>query len=161
MATAATYLPVARMENLDRLVVLREPRASAAQVWDDVHRKVQAELALLEENVRRKVPGIRVEAGRTQGAQFFLFSYRTFSMPDSEFDPVVAGITFTPADQGVVVHADVSGEQSGDYISSVPSKTVGDSAEDVIEAAGESARMLYESADVLAAAIVDSSRVIE
>jgi hypothetical protein len=160
-ATAATHPPVAKLEHLDRLAVLPEERTPAAVRWDDVHNEVQAELALLEAKVRRKIPDIRVDAGRTHGKQFLLFSYRTFSMPDSEVDPVVAGITFTSAEQDVMVDADFSGEQTGDSISTLPSKTVANSSDEVLEAARDSARMLCESADALAAAIIDPSRNVE
>ena len=86
------------------------------ETWTEVHDEVQRQFVILETEVRRKLPGIRVAAGRTQGERFFLFSYRTFSLPDSALDPVVAGITFTPAEQGVTVEADVSGEGIGDRI---------------------------------------------
>ncbi len=65
-----------------------------------------------------------------------LFSYRTFSIPHSVVDPVVAGLTFTPSAQGVTVDADVSGEQTGDCIASVPAKTVANAREELLAAAG-------------------------
>jgi hypothetical protein len=123
-----------------------------------VHDEIQKQLVVLETEVRRNVAGVRVDAGRTKGEKFFLFSYRTFSMPDSAVDPVVVGMTFTPDPQGVTVQADVSGEQAGDQISSVPSKTVTNSREELLAAAGESARRLCRSAPAIAAALRDPSR---
>jgi hypothetical protein len=131
------------------------------ELWSEVHEEIQRQLALLETDVRRKLPGVRVDPGRTHGNSFFLFSYRTFSMPDSALDPVVAGLTFTPADQEVTVEADVSGEQTGDWIASVPTKTVVDATEDLLAAVRESARKLCQFAEAIAAALQDSSRRIE
>ena len=107
------------------------------------------------------VAEVRVDAGRTEGNRFFLFSYRTFSMPHSTLDPVVAGITFIPARQAVTVEADVSGERTGDWISSVPSKTVANSREELVAVARDSARKLCQSADAIAAALTDPSRRVE
>jgi len=154
LATVASYQRVARKEYLDRL-------AFTPELWTQVHDEVQEQLGFLETEVRRKVAGVRVTAGRTKGDKFFLFSYRTFSMPDSALDPVVVGMTFTPAQQGVTVEADVSGEQTGDWIAAVPSKTMADSREEVLAAARESARTLCQSAEAIAAALQDPSRRAE
>ena len=115
-ATVASYQPVARTEYLDRLVAWPPRPAFASELWTAVHDEVPEQLAFLETEVRRKVAGIRVDAGRTKGDKFFLFSFRTFSIPDSGLDPVVVGMTFRPAGPGVTVDADASGEQSGDLI---------------------------------------------
>ena len=160
-ATVASFQPVARKEYLDRLAALPPSPAFTPEFWTKVHDEVQEQLVLLETEVRRKAAGIRVEAGRTKGDKFFLFSYRTFSMPDSALDPVVVGMTFTPAHQGVTVEADVSGEQTGDWIASVPSKTVANSREELLAAARESARKLCQSADAITAALKDPSRTVE
>jgi hypothetical protein len=96
--------------------------------------------------------------GRTHGEHFYLFSYRTFSMPDSDIDPVVVGMTFTPADEGVTVEADVSGERCGDLISSVYRKTVGNSTHELQAAARTFARKLRDSADAIRAALNDPCR---
>jgi hypothetical protein len=161
MATVFSFPPVARKENLDRLAALPPKPAFTPELWTKVHDEVQEQLVLLEIEVRRKVAGIRVDQGRTKGDKFFLFSYRTFSMPDSALDPVVVGMTFTPAHQRVTVEADVSGEQSGDRISSVPSKTVTQSKEELLAAARELARKLCQSAEAVAAALTDPSRRVE
>jgi hypothetical protein len=130
-------------------------------LWTEVHDEVQGQLALLETDVRRQVAGIRVDTGRTKGDRFFLFSYRTFSLPDRTLDPVVAGITFTPVREGVTVEADVSGERTGNGISSVPSKTVAHSREELLAAARESARKLRQPAEAIAAALKDPTRTVE
>lgn len=161
LATVASFQPVARKEYLDRLAALPPRPAFTPDLWAKVHDEVQEQLVLLETEVRRKVAGIRVEAGRTKGDQFFLFSYRTFSMPDSALDPVVVGMTFAPAHQGLTVEADVSGEQTGDWISSVPSKTVANSREELLATARESARELCQSAEAIAAALKNPSRRVE
>ena len=161
LATVASFQPVARKEHLDRLAALPPRLAFTPELWTKVHDEVQEQLVLLETEVRRKVPGIQVTTGRTTGAQFLLFSYRTFSMRDSALDPVVVGMTFTPAHEGVTVEADISGEQTGDWISSVPSKTVAHSREELLAAARESARRLCQSAEAIAAALKDPSRRIE
>ncbi|HEX3657910.1 MAG TPA: hypothetical protein VHV55_19130 [Pirellulales bacterium] len=115
----------------------------------------------LEADVRQKMPGIRVRAGHTSGRHFYLFSYRTFSMPDTALDPVVVGITFTSVEQSVTVEADVSGEQIGDCISSAVSKTVPSSKEALLAAARELAQNLCQSADAIVAALADPSRRVE
>jgi hypothetical protein len=148
------------MEYLDRLAALGDEAALTPELWAEVHGEIQEQLALLETTVRQKVAGIRVDAGRTQGTQFFLFSYRTFSVPGRNVDPAVAGITFTPAQEGVKVAADVSGEETGDQITSVPSKRVAKSRGELLEAARESARELSKSAEAIAAAITDPSRKV-
>ena len=158
LATVVSFQPVARKEYLDRLAALPPRLAFTPELWTKVHDEVQEQLVLLETEVRRKVAGIRVDAGRTKGDKFFLFSYRTFSIPDSALDPVVVGITFTPADQGVIVEADVSGEQTGDWVSSVPGKTLANSTEELLAAARESARTLCQSAEAITAALTDPSR---
>ncbi len=160
-ATGTSYPPVARNEHLDRLAVSSSGPDAAPELWTEVHEETQAQLAPLETEVRRKVAGIRVETGRTVGNQFFLFTYRTFSMPDSDIDPVVAGITFTPAHDGVTVEADVSGEQSGDWISSAQGKTVASSRDELLWAARELARGLCSSAEAIADALKNPSRRVE
>src|SRR5438067_1673544 len=110
LTSVASFPPVARMGYLDRLAALPPTPAFTPELWTKVHDEVQEQLELLETEVRRKVAGVRVDAGRTKGDMFFLFSYRTSSMPDTALDPVVVGMTFTPEHQGVTVEADVSGE---------------------------------------------------
>jgi hypothetical protein len=161
LTAAASFQPVARNEYLHRLAAFPPKPEFTPELWTTVHDEVQGQLLLLETEVRQKVAGIRVEAGRTKGDKFFLFSYRTFSMPESGLDPVVAGMTFTPAHQGVAVEADVSGEHSGAWISSVPGKTVCNSSEELLAAARESARKLCQSVDAIAAALTDPSRTVE
>jgi hypothetical protein len=145
--------PVARANDLDRTAALSPGANGSPDFWTEVHEHVQQQLAILESEVRRRVSGVRVDKGRTQGNQFYLFSYRTFSIPDSGLDPVVSGMTFTRAQQGVTVEADVSGEQMGDCISPVPSKTVANRMEEILAAAVESARKLCQSAEAIAAAL--------
>lgn len=153
--------PVARADKLDRAASLSTEADGTPDFWSEVHEHVQQQLAVLESEVRRRVAGVQVDKGRTQGNQFYLFSYRTFSIPDSGLDPVVSGVTFTPAQQGVTVEADVSGEQMGDCISSLPSRTVANRREEILAAAGESAVKLCQSAEAIAAALGGSSRRVE
>jgi hypothetical protein len=161
LTTIPSFPPVARKEYLDRLAALPPTPAFTPELWTEVHEEIQKQLAFLETEVRRVMAGVRVERGRTKGNKFLLFSYRSFSMPNSAIDPVVAGMTFTPAQPGVTVEADVTGEQSGDWISTVPCKTVGHSREELLAAASASARELCQSARAIAAALKDPSRGIE
>jgi hypothetical protein len=153
--------PSIRTDDVDHAAAMPLASAVSPDLWTEVHGRVQGELALLESEVRQRVAGVHVDAGRTKGGGFYLFSYRTFSIPDSGLDPVVVGMTFTPVQQEVTIEADVSGEQSGDWISSVPSKTVSKSREELLAAARESARKLCQSAETIAAALKDSSRRVE
>lgn len=102
-----------------------------------------------------------MDKGRTKGDRFYLFSYLTFSIPGSGLDPVVTGMTFTPADQAVTIEADVSGEQTGDPIFSAPTKCVANSSNELLAAAADSARTLCQSAGAIAAALKDESRRVE
>ena len=152
---------MARKEHLDRLAALPSRPAFTPEFWTEVHDEVQEQFIVLETEVRRKIAGLRVNAGRTKGDTFCLFSYRTFSIPDSAVDPVVVGMTFTPASQGVTVEADVSGEQLGDVLSSVAKKTMAHSREELLATARESVRRFCGSAEVIAAALNDPSRRLE
>ncbi len=157
-ASVETYEPVARTEYLGRLAILP---AGGTELWDDVHHDVQESLATIETEIRRKVPALRATAGCTKGDNFFLFSYRTFSTSDSLIDPVVVGVTFTPSKQDVTVEADASGEQTGDWISSVASKTVDNSRDEIMAAARDSASKLRESADAIVIALKNPVRKVE
>jgi hypothetical protein len=161
LATAGCYPPVARKEHLDRLAVFAPSSESARELWAEVHEEVQEQLAPLERDVRQRLAEVRADAGRTRGGGFFLFSYLTFSLPENGLDPVVVGMTFRAASPGVTVDADASGEQTGDFISCVPSSTVENSREALLPVVRESARQLCQSADDIAAALVDPSRRVE
>jgi hypothetical protein len=118
-------------------------------LWSDVHELVQRRLAELETEVRRKAPDIQVRQGRTHGKQFHLFSYKTFTAPNSPEDPVVGGITFSRTEHGVKIEADISAERTGDLIYAAPSKDVLDCREEILKAADEVARVLCQSADAI------------
>ena len=150
--------PAARADDLDCAAALSPGMAGALDFWTEVHEHVQQHLAVLESEVRRRVAGVKADKGRTQGKQFYLFSYQTFSLPNSRLDPVVCGITFTSAGQSVTIDADISGEQLGDLISAVPSRTVAHRREEILAAADESAHQLCQSGEGIAAAIENSSR---
>ena len=153
--------PVAPKDSLDRHATQPSNQDGTSDLWTEVHTEVQSQLAILEGEVRRRVPAARATSGRTKGSRFFLFSYRTFAIPDSRLDPVVAGVLFRPADRGVAVEADVSGEYTGDCISPAFSATVANSKEELLTTARQLAQRLLESADVIAAALEDSSRKAE
>jgi hypothetical protein len=140
-------------DSLDHPVVQYPIVGDTGDFWTVVHERVQRQLSVLEAEVRRRARDVRVGQGRTNGKQFYLFSYRTFSSAATALDPLVSGITFTPAQEGVTIAADISGEQSGDLIFSVPSQTVANQREAILAAAEESARRLCHSADAIAAAI--------
>ncbi len=148
-------------EDLARLAALPPSQAGTPDLWTEVHDAVQAQLASLAAEVRRQGDGICVVAGRTKGDGFYLFTYLTFAVRGSDLDPVVAGITFKPDGQGVTVEADVSGEQTGDVLLTVPENTVAYSRDELLAAARESARMLCQSAEAITAALKDPSRRIE
>lgn len=102
-------------------------------------------------------------AGRTAGRAFHLFSYRTFSVPGSLNDSVVVGMTFTPAasNAAVVIQADVSGEQLGDAIFSLPPATVRAERGELQRAAEELAQRLRQTHHRIVQALADDSRRIE
>jgi hypothetical protein len=130
----------------------------ASDLWAAVHQEVQQQLAPLDADVRRRLPHVRATPGRTSGEQFFLFSYYTFSAPDSSVDPVVAGITFRPANGGATVEADISGETSGDCVFSLPSKTVSVANDDLIAVAQQLAQKLRAAVESVVTALLDPNR---
>jgi hypothetical protein len=67
-------------------------------------------------------------------------------------------MTFTRAQEFVVIAADVSGEQLGDLISTVSSKTVANRREELLAAADELAQELCQTAEAIAAALQDALR---
>jgi len=158
-STEYYYSPVPQWKHLDRLAVFSSI-LDAREFWTEVHDDVQEQLAVLERDVRQGVAGVRVTAGSTRGENFLLFSYRAFSLPESDIDPVVAGMTFTRADKGVKVEADVSGEQTGDLIASTPNRVAADSRHELLAAARQSALELCQSATAIAAALTDPSRKV-
>src|SRR5438045_319230 len=107
------------------------------ELWAEVHDVVQKGFALLESTVRCQMGELQATAGRTQGSAFLLFSYRTFSAPNSTVDPVVVGLTFTRVDDKVAIEGDVSGEQTGDLIFTIPMKTVPPSRGELMGASRE------------------------
>jgi hypothetical protein len=161
LATASSFPPEGSQENLERLAALSLSPDAALDLWTAVHEEVQGQLALLETEVRHKAGALRVQAGRTKGDRFFLFTYRTFSLPGSELDPVVVGLTFIPNGEGVTVEADVSGEGTGDSVWSVPNKTVAKSREELVEAARELAQNLCPAASAIVAALKEDNCKVE
>ena len=159
--THASFEPVARKEYQDRLELLPPNSESKSELWNQVHDEFQEQLAPLETAIRQKIDGVRVEPGRTRGEKFFLFSYRTFSIPGSAIEPVVVGLTFTPTHSGVIVEADASGERTGDIISSMPGETLAGERDELLAAARKSAEKLFQSADAIAAALQNASRRFE
>ena len=73
----------------------------------------------------------------------------------------MVGMTFTQADEGVDVEANVSGEQTGDLISSTPNRMTTDSRNELLAAARKSAWELRKSAKAIAAALKNPSRRVE
>ena len=74
---------------------------------------------------------------------------------------MVVAVTFTAAQSGITVEADVSGEQFGDMIAMGSSNTVAISKEDILGEAVRSARTLSGTAGSIVAALQDASRTIE
>ncbi|MGB6044237.1 MAG: hypothetical protein WBF93_13850, partial [Pirellulales bacterium] len=120
------YSPIARPERLEHLLLLAAPEEHIpTQVWDTVHAEVQRILGDLDDEVRCRVPEATVASGRTTGQAFLLFSYRTFRLPEAhELDAVVAGMTFSFKGGQIVVRGDISGEEQGDLIDTIPAVVV-------------------------------------
>lgn len=150
--------PVAGTNALSNVATVTPRVDGTPDIWTELHELIQRTLANLESEIRHRVDGVRVARGRTKGNHFYLFSYLTFSIPNAELDPVVCGIAFKPADQGVTIEADISGEQTGDCISAVPSKTVANAREELLKAADELAHQLCKSTDAIETALNNASR---
>jgi hypothetical protein len=134
--------------------------ALGPDLWSEVHDEAQKAMDRLEVELRRKLADLHVVMGSTRGESFYLFSYRSFSSSDADIDPVVAGVTFTPTSSGVLVEADVSGEQTGDILFSTPPRMVSASKNEILAATREAAGALCESADRVVAALADRSRIV-
>jgi hypothetical protein len=158
--TNVPFQPAARGEPLDGLAASHAPIELTPESWARVHDDVQEQLGSLEVEVRKRLPAVRAAAGRTRGGAFALFSYRTFSLPGGDIDPVVVGITFTPSGPDVAIEADVSGEQTGDCILSAIHRTAAHSRDDLLAAARDLMRALSTSADAIVAALQDPTRKI-
>ena len=123
-STVVSLPPVARDEYLERFELLPEREDLPEAFWTEVDDAIQSELASIDDAVAEMLPAARVARGRTRGTVFFLFSYRTYSLPGSPVDPVVVGITVLPAEAGMSVSAGVSGEQTGDIVRELPDEIV-------------------------------------
>jgi len=126
--------------------------------WTAIHKAIEEQLGLLEAEIRAVLNEVIAVAGRTQGEHFSICSYRTFSIPNSNVDRVVAGITMQRTNQGTIIEADISGESTGDIISTTPVRTVANEGTAVLEAALNSAQVLSQSSRQIVAALKDSSR---
>lgn len=157
----ASFQPVARSEHLDRLEIVLSKPDLPPELWAMVDAEIQQRLATLDAEVQRKLAGVQVAAGSTKGKNFLLCSYRTFSVSQSNVDPVVAAITFTATPLGVAVEADVSGEQTGDIICTSSSKTAAALSKDILEAARACVNDLAGRAALIIAALQDAARSIE
>jgi hypothetical protein len=155
-----SFPPVARCNDLQRLEAF-SPTRDHEEFWTQMHEVVQEQFSVLETEVRQLVPGVQVAAGCTRGEHFMLFTFRKFWMPNSEVDPVVAGMTFTSRDEGVHIEADVSGEQTGDYISSASIRIVRTLGDELLVEANQMAKRLQESAEAIAVAISDPTREVD
>lgn len=155
-------LPVTRGEEPARLETVERVEGMAIELWHDVQGVVQQALAELDDAVRQRVPDLEVDAGTTQGRHFALFAYRTFSRADKAIDPVVAGLTFVHSreddEDRVVIEADLSGEETGDSLLSVPRRTIPLISEQLVRAAHEMAAQLARSSQRIADALLDPSR---
>jgi hypothetical protein len=82
--------------------------------WEEVHALIQRILAGLQPDLAPGEPPVRSPGGRTSGPAFFLASYRTFTpaLPE-DHEAVVAGVTLLPRSHGVLVRADLCGEETG------------------------------------------------
>lgn len=152
------YHPVASKTDVQRLVMLSPPMEAASDLWTEVHREAQTRLESLAAEVRQRIPDVQVCKGRTEGECFFLFTYLTFSLSGGAIDPVVAGMTFVPAASKIQIESDVSGEQAGDLIFSLPKRVVSYSKEELIEVSIDLSGGLQRSAEMVVAALKDPSR---
>jgi len=160
-ALVASYEPVARKESLERLAALPEQSNLTSESWDQVHAEVQRHFDKLESELRRRLSGFRTQSGLTRGQNSFVFSYRTFWLPETPVDPVTVGITFRPTEGGVLVEADASGDSRGDFIVELPQRIVAPSREEFLSAARQLGEELSHSTEQVAAALTDSLRTRE
>lgn len=160
-ATLSYFPPVLREAHLDRLALVPPGLEFDREVWAEVHDEVQRMLEPLEGKVRSRFGNVLADSGQTQGKAFLLFTYRTFSVPGSGVEPVVAGMNFTRADNGIGIDADISGEQTGDTMLELPRTITQGSKQELLVAARELAQRLCEGDKQIVDALSDQSRSIE
>jgi hypothetical protein len=166
MTTGSTQYqqPVKRDENREGLDTVEYADGTRSEIWHEVQAVVQQVFAELDDAVRARVPDLEVDAGKTHGRHFCLFAYRTFSRTGRPIDPVVAGLTFVESREEngnhVAIDADISGEETGDCLVSLPRRTIPLVPEQLVRAARDTAIQLARNADRIANALLDPSRAI-
>lgn len=153
-----------RGEELERLETVERRDGTGIELWQEVQNEIQQVLAELDDAVRRRVQDVEIAAGKTQARHFSLFAYRTFSRTGKAIDPVVVGLTFLQSREAdedrVVVEADISGEETGDILLSVPPRTIPLVPEQLIHAAREMAAQLARNSRRIADALLDPAREV-
>jgi hypothetical protein len=163
MSTAdhVDYQPVPQEADLDALAVFQPNSELGPRFWTELDKRVQQVLSELDDSVRSNVPPLRIQPGSTQGRHFY-FCYRTYSRTDIEkLDPVVVGLTFVRQDDNdeISIEADISGEETGDGIATLPRRKVARLRDEIVRTALDLATLLSRHAQQVSAALRDPSRI--
>lgn len=157
------FQPLARVEDLERLVLLDPPREQSHKEagapepvdWDEVHRVIQDCLEDMVSAIREGWPKIHSRAGSSSASAYFLFSFRSFSpAKKGDHEPIVVGVVLQPRGDRVLVRGDICCEESGDilYESGSPKEVPG-TRKAVLQAAKSVSTKLCEQADLVVRAL--------
>jgi hypothetical protein len=130
--------------------------------WEIVNRSIQVVLSAFAADVQARWPYIKPRLDQTL-THLLLFSYCAFEVPSApRIDPVIAGIDFarSQSGRGIVIRADLSGEESGEVWLELPPREVAE-VQDAICAAGEElARQLSTRAEEIHTALHKQDPVV-
>lgn len=148
---AVMFSPISRIEGLERLDLID---------WDEVHNSVQAILQDLDRSVRQAHSQVKICEGSNHSGAWSLFTYRVYGPAEGSLvDPVVVGITFSPTQAGVIIRADMAGEEGGDILLELPPrKAIGKLA--IQETARDLAERLVKEGLRIGRALQDAGREV-
>ena len=141
------FSPVCNFKDIDRLELVD---------WKQVHDAVQVVLSNMDESVRVVVPTAVIQVGHNSARAWSLYTYRVYSLPDVDVDPVVVGIFFVPTESETIITADICGETLGDRLLNL--LPIHAKMGSIIEMAHNLAHELVEKHDIVARALLDHER---
>lgn len=150
------YSPVARLSYVrPRLELAPSAAEERTQgiVWSEVEDAARSALRQLETDVESRQPNVRASIGAVSGGAVKVFSYCALSLP-SRHEALVVGITLAAVENGFLLTADVTGEDSGQvFLQETPRSLQTKESRLVAEAVGNLATRLTRRVDEIVAAL--------
>ena len=144
-----------------RLELAVAPKGDEQVDWAEVQRAIQDTFRDLAGDVRVRVPSIAVKDGTARGGVVELFVFSSFMLPSRpSAEAIVVGVTFTGEERGLLITADVCGEESGCvYAREQPRSVDAKATQALARAASELAARVSRGVDVIVDAIRSSIEV--